>query len=112
MPSLLTADGSDCPAGTQILELLTVAGYDRFHHLKIANARSYRQKKQEVFDAMLDVLERRYVPNLRKHLCFKMTGSEKGWLINPPKLEFARPASEQFWLRDGVTEKCFVWKSA
>ncbi len=75
VPSLLTADGSDCPAGTQILELLTVAGYDRFHHLKIANASSYRQKKQEVFDAMLDVLERRYVPNLRQHLCFKMTGS-------------------------------------
>ncbi|MEO6027303.1 MAG: NAD(P)/FAD-dependent oxidoreductase [Candidatus Binatia bacterium] len=75
VPSLLTDDGSDCPAGTQILELLTVAGYDRFHHLKIANARAYREKKQAVFDAMLDVLVRRYVPNLRKHLCFKMTGS-------------------------------------
>jgi phytoene dehydrogenase-like protein len=75
VPSLLTADDTDRPAGTQILELLTVAGYDRFHHLKIANARAYREKKQAVFDAMLDVLERRYVPNLRKHLCFKMTGS-------------------------------------
>jgi phytoene dehydrogenase-like protein len=75
VPSLLTDDGSDRPSGTQILELLTVADYDRFHYLKIANARAYREKKQAVFDAMLDVLERRYVPNLRKHLCFKMTGS-------------------------------------
>lgn len=75
VPSLLTADASDRPAGAQILELLTVADYDRFHHLKIADARAYREKKQQIFDAMLDVLERRYVPNLRKHLCFKMTGS-------------------------------------
>lgn len=75
VPSLLTDDRSDCPPGTQILELLTVASYDRFHHLKIANARVYREKKQAVLDAMLDVLQRRYVPHLRKHLCFKMTGS-------------------------------------
>jgi all-trans-retinol 13,14-reductase len=75
VPTLLTNDRTDCPEGTQILELLTVAGYDRFHHLKIANPRAYQQKKTEVFDAMVRVLEQRYVPNLRQHLRFRMTGS-------------------------------------
>ncbi len=75
VPTLLSDDRSDCPEGTQILELLTVANYERFHALKIANARVYREKKLEIFDAMLDVLERHYVPDLRRHLCFKTTGS-------------------------------------
>ena len=75
VPTLLTDDRSDCPPGTQIVELLTVAGYDRFHHLKIANTRAYQRKKKEILDTILDVIERRYVPEFRKHLCFKMTGS-------------------------------------
>ena len=75
VPTLLTDDRSDCPPGTQIIELLTVASHDRFQQLKIANARVYQQKKKEILDAILDVIERRYVPGLRKHLCFKMTGS-------------------------------------
>jgi phytoene dehydrogenase-like protein len=75
VPTLLTDDRSDCPPGTQILELLTVADYRRFHALKIADPRAYQKKKREVFDAMLDVLERRYVPRLRQHLCFKMLGT-------------------------------------
>ena len=75
VPTLLSEDGGDCPPGTQILELLTVADYRRFHALKIADARAYQKKKREVFDALLDVLERRHVPRLRQHLCFKMLGS-------------------------------------
>lgn len=75
VPTLLTDDRSDCPAGTQILELLTVANHDRFHHLKLANTRVYQSKKKEIFESILDVMEREYIPDLRKHLCFKMTGS-------------------------------------
>lgn len=75
VPSLLTDDRSDCPEGTQILELLTVADYGRYRDLKFANSRVYQDKKNQAFEAMLDILERDYVPNLREHLCFKMTGS-------------------------------------
>ena len=75
VPSLLSDVGGDCPPGTQVLEVLTVADYQRFQALKIADPRPYRRKKEEIFDAILDVLERRYVPDLRRHLCFKMLGS-------------------------------------
>ncbi len=74
-PSLMTDSGGDVAPGKQILELLTVANYDRFLRLELGDPRAYRAKKQEIFDRMLDVLERDHVPNLRKHLVFKMTGS-------------------------------------
>ena len=73
--SLVIFDRGDCAEGKQILELLTVADFGRFRDLKFANARAYNKKKNAVFDAMLKVLERDYVPGLREHLCFTMLGS-------------------------------------
>lgn len=75
VPTLLTDDRGDCPEGVQIVELLTVASYERFHSLKIANPRRYQEKKTEIFDAIVDTLERHYIPGLREHFCFRMTGS-------------------------------------
>ncbi|MHC4830872.1 MAG: phytoene desaturase family protein [Planctomycetota bacterium] len=75
-PTLLTDDRSDCPEGKQILELLTVADYERFKHLRFsATPKKYAEKKREIFDAMMDVLERDYIPGLRDHVVFKMLGS-------------------------------------
>ncbi|MGI9263503.1 MAG: phytoene desaturase family protein [Gammaproteobacteria bacterium] len=74
-PGLLTDVKGDCPEGQQIIEFLTVANYRRFLDLKIGDARAYRAKKKEIFDAILDVMERDYVPNLRQHMVFATTGS-------------------------------------
>jgi len=52
-----------------------VANYHFFHDLKISDASAYRKKKKEIFDSILNIMEQRYVPNLRKHLVFKMLGS-------------------------------------
>jgi phytoene dehydrogenase-like protein len=75
VPGLLTPVGGDCPEGKQIVEFLTVADYQRFLRLKLADPRAYRARKREIFDSILDVMERHYVPDLRQRLCFKMTGS-------------------------------------
>ena len=75
VPTLLTDDRGDCPEGVQIVELLTVASHERFHSLKIAHPRRYQEKKTEIFDAIVETIERRHVPNLRDHFCFRMTGS-------------------------------------
>ncbi len=75
VPTLLTDDRSDCPAGKQIIEFLTVADYERFRHLRFSKQREYGAAKRQIFDAILDVVERDYVPNLRKHIVFKMLGS-------------------------------------
>jgi phytoene dehydrogenase-like protein len=74
-PGLLTEVKGDCPEGQQIIEFLTVADYARFRDLNFSDPRAYRAKKKEIFDAILDVMERDYVPGLREHLVFRMTGS-------------------------------------
>jgi all-trans-retinol 13,14-reductase len=74
-PSLLTDDPSGCPEGQQLLELLTVANHNQFAHLSFANRRAYVAKKKAIFDSLIDIVERDYVPNLRKHICFKMLGT-------------------------------------
>jgi len=75
VPSLLTSDRSDAPEGTQIVEILTAADHTRFQQLKIGGERAYAAKKKEILEQLLDVIEARYVPGLREHLVFKLTGS-------------------------------------
>ena len=75
VPTLLTGHRGDCPEGMHVVEFLTVANYQRFLDLKISDARAYRAKKKEIFDHILDIVERDYVPGFRDHLVFKMTGS-------------------------------------
>jgi all-trans-retinol 13,14-reductase len=52
-----------------------VANYEYFNNLKQSDPKAYRQKKAEILESILDVMERDYVPNFRSHLAFKITGS-------------------------------------
>ena len=74
-PTLLTEASRDCPADCQIVELLTVANYAYFKQLRDSDPKAYRQKKQEILDSILDVVEKHYVPNFREHMVFDITGS-------------------------------------
>ncbi|MBH8554761.1 NAD(P)/FAD-dependent oxidoreductase [Nostocaceae cyanobacterium CENA357] len=74
-PTLITEDQSDCPEGCQIVEFLTVANYDYFKNLQATNKKAYRQKKAEILDFILDTVEKNYIPNFRKYIVFKITGS-------------------------------------
>jgi all-trans-retinol 13,14-reductase len=74
-PTLLTNAAPDCPEDCQIVEFLTVANYEYFKTLKEFAPKAYRQKKVEIFNSIVDVVERHYVPNFRKHLVFSITGS-------------------------------------
>lgn len=74
-PTLVSDTAGDCPAGEQLFEVLTVADHRRALNLKLNDPQGYRALKQHIFDAVLDVLERRYVPGLRAHLTLKVLGS-------------------------------------
>jgi all-trans-retinol 13,14-reductase len=74
-PTLLTKAGGDCPDDCQIVEFLTVANYGYFKTLRESNPKAYRQKKQEILDSILDIVEKHYVPDFRKNLVFQITGS-------------------------------------
>lgn len=74
-PTLLTTAHRDCPEDCQIVEFLTVANYEYFKQLKSTDPKAYRQKKVEIFNSIVDVVESNYVPNFRQHLVFNITGS-------------------------------------
>jgi all-trans-retinol 13,14-reductase len=74
-PTLLTEHERDCPEDCQIIEFLTVANYDYFKKLQDSDKKAYRQKKQEIFDHILDVIENNYIPNFRKHIVFQIAGT-------------------------------------
>ena len=74
-PTLMTTASRDCPEDCQIVEFLTVANYDYFKQLRESDPKAYRQKKQEILDSILDVVEKDYVPNFRQHMVFDITGS-------------------------------------
>jgi all-trans-retinol 13,14-reductase len=74
-PTLLTEARRDCPEDCQIIEFLTVANYEYFKTLQGISRKAYSQKKEEILDSILDVVEAQYVPNLRQHLVFKIAGS-------------------------------------
>ncbi len=74
-PTLLTETERDCPEDCQIIEFLTVANYDYFKQLQDTDKKAYRQKKEEILNTILDVVEKNYIPNLKEHLVFKITGS-------------------------------------
>ena len=74
-PTLLTQENRDCPEDCQIIEFLTVANYDYFNDLRNRDRKAYTQKKEAILDTILDIVERCYIPNIRQHLVFKITGS-------------------------------------
>ncbi len=74
-PTFLTEASRDCPEDCQIVEFLTVANYNYFQKLLESDRKAYNHKKQEIFDSILDVVEKHYVPNFRKHMVFHITGS-------------------------------------
>lgn len=74
-PTLLTSAKRDCPEDCQIIEFLTVANYRYFDELQKRDRKAYNRKKEEILETILDIVERDYIPDLRQHLVFKITGS-------------------------------------
>lgn len=74
-PTLLTDERRDCPEDCQVIEFLTVANYGYFKGLLARDRKAYTQKKTEILDRILDIVEAYYIPNFRKHIVFKITGS-------------------------------------
>lgn len=74
-PTLMTSNRDDCPEDCQIVEFLTVADYGYFREIKDRDEKEYKKRKMSILNAILDVVESQYIPDFRKHMVFKMTGS-------------------------------------
>ncbi|MGK7911812.1 MAG: phytoene desaturase family protein [Synechococcus sp.] len=74
-PTLLTDSVRDCPEDCQIIEFLTVANYKYFKQLLETSRKEYNQKKEEILNSILDTVEQQYIPGLREHLVFAISGT-------------------------------------
>jgi all-trans-retinol 13,14-reductase len=74
-PTLHTPEPGLAPPGGQVLEVATYADYHYFRKLQDKDYREYAHRKQELAERMLDVVERHYIPNLRRHIAVKVVGT-------------------------------------
>lgn len=74
-PTLHSKAGGLTPDGSQILEVVTAANYDYFKNIREQDEALYRKTKRNFEHHLLDIVEERYVPNLRKHISLKVVGT-------------------------------------
>lgn len=74
-PTLHSDEPGLCPPGQQILEVATSCDHARFDRMRREDRRAYNHEKKKIRETILDLLEARYIPRLRDHLAFRLTGT-------------------------------------
>ena len=74
-PTLHTDEPGLAPPGEHVLEVATSCDYEYFARLKREGHRAYSKTKTRIRDRILEVIEERYVPGLRKHLAMRVAGT-------------------------------------
>ncbi len=75
-PTLHTSEGGTTPGpGHHILELASFANYAPFKEAQEKGYAEYFKLKQRVAERMIDIVEQRYIPDLRKHIVVKQVGT-------------------------------------
>lgn len=74
-PTLHSDEPGICPPGRQILEVATACDYGHFARLRRDDRRAYYLAKNRIRENVLDILEAEFVPNLRRHLELRLTGT-------------------------------------
>lgn len=74
-PTLHSNAKGTAPEGCHILELTTTANYDWFKHLKETDPKKYRAEKRDIAKKLIDIVEQKYLPDLRKHIALKVVGT-------------------------------------
>jgi all-trans-retinol 13,14-reductase len=66
-PSNLTNANILCPKNHAIIKILTTTDYEYFNKLH-KNKLNYKKKVNEIYNHFLDIIEKKYFPNLKKHI--------------------------------------------
>ena len=67
-PSLNADEGVLAPRGSHTMEILTFVNYDYFKNLSINDPTKFEEVKKELYEHMLDVIDEKYLPNIRQHI--------------------------------------------
>lgn len=74
-PTLHSDYPGTAPEGGQILEICTLASFHTFRAAKDRSEREYNIKKKQLADRLIDLVEEKYIPNLRQHIAVKVVGT-------------------------------------
>ena len=74
-PTLHTEEPGMAPPGCQILEIASFMGYEPFRAVQRKSYGEYMKLKIKLADRLLDLVEERYLPDLRQHIVVKQIGS-------------------------------------
>lgn len=75
-PTLHTNErGTVAPPDCDIMELTTYTEYQWLHDLKQKDYALYEAEKNRIAERMIDIIEKRYFPEIRKHIITKVVGS-------------------------------------
>ena len=74
-PTLHTEEGGTAPDGTQILEIASYIEYEPFKKLQDEGYNEYNKFKWKIANRMMDIVEEKYIPNLRDHITLRVVGT-------------------------------------
>lgn len=74
-PTLHTSEPGTTPQGGQILEIVSYIEYEPFKSRKKQSYKEYLQFKNKIANRMIDIVEKNYIPNLRKHIATQSVGT-------------------------------------
>ena len=74
-PTLHSQAPGTAPAGHQIVEIATYTEHVDWKALHDQDYKAYEAKKNALVEKLLDIIEARYIPNIRKHIVVKLPGS-------------------------------------
>lgn len=74
-PTLHSNEPGTAPEGRQILEIETLVDYQEMKDLKDKSYVEYNRRKNQIADKLLDIVEQKFIPNLRKHIEVKVVGT-------------------------------------
>ncbi len=86
-PTLHTKErGTTAPPDCDIMEIATYTEYQWLENIKKKDYKLYEAKKNELADRMLDIVEKKYFPEIRKHIVTKVIGTpstNEYWVFAP-----------------------------
>lgn len=86
-PTLHTSEGGTTPEGMHIMEIVTMTNYNQWKKWKDEDEALYNKKKAALSNRLLDLVEEKYVPNLRDHIVMKVVGTNttNEYWVNAPQ---------------------------
>lgn len=97
-PTLHSQSPGLAPPGHEIVEIATSTEYGTWKTLHDSDYEAYKRKKDALTDQLLELVETRYIPNLRKSIVVKIAGSpttNEEWVSAPQGNSYGQTMTPQ-----------------